>query len=327
MFASPNLMPENGQDVMPAAPFNDARADCILRSSDGVDFRIFKIVLSLASPVFADMFNNPWPQPVSEQDRDGLQVVTVSEDSKVLDLCLRHLYPLPPPTTVTSQDAGILAEFASKYEAQMLESMAVRHLTEAIEGDPVGVYAIAVTSKRKDIAAKAARSSLRLSFSDSYLCPSCLLYPQLQSIAVEPYRELIKYHAACGDAASAVASGREWFPSWDQGRLIWTLECRNTSDLLCKTCATQDPFSRTLVEKSGFTSRRFGPWCLWNYLHRSASVLLHDPTAAAVTKQDFVLEFCNCPGCPVGVREDMLAFSRIFATEIEKAVRQVGVSI
>jgi BTB/POZ domain len=295
-------------------PFDDNQADLILRSNDDVDFRVFKIILSLSSQPLAEKVNN------SDENQNGVRVVKFSQDSKVLDFVLRHLYPVSPPETVTLADVRLLAEFAEYFEVDALDSMIVRYLKDALEDDPIGVYAIAVTYDHLEVAAKAARLSLQLPI-------SALQSSQLETSAVGPYRELIKYHAACGDAASAVASGREWFPSWDQGRLIWTLECRNTSDLLCKTCATQDPFSRTLVEKSGFTSRRFGPWCLWNYLHRSASVLLHDPTAAAVTKQDFVLQFCNCPGCPVGVREDMLAFSRIFATEIEKAVRQVGVSI
>jgi BTB/POZ domain len=91
---------ENDQNAMPAAPFIDTWVDCIVRSSDGVDFRIFKIILSLASPIFADTFNNPGLQSISEQDYNGPQVVTVSENSKVLDLCLRHLqfihyHPLP----------------------------------------------------------------------------------------------------------------------------------------------------------------------------------------------------------------------------------------
>ncbi|KAI5983733.1 hypothetical protein EDC04DRAFT_2836658 [Pisolithus marmoratus] len=37
-------------------PFDDLNAEVILRSSDNVDFRVFKCNLSLASPVFKDMF-------------------------------------------------------------------------------------------------------------------------------------------------------------------------------------------------------------------------------------------------------------------------------
>jgi hypothetical protein len=70
-------------------------------------------MLSLASPIFADMFSIP--QTPSEQGHDELQVVTFSEDSKVFYCYLRRLYPVSS-TAVKLQDVHILAEFARKYE-------------------------------------------------------------------------------------------------------------------------------------------------------------------------------------------------------------------
>lgn len=42
-------------------PFDKASADCILRSADQahVDFRVYRLVLSLASSVFESMFSLP----------------------------------------------------------------------------------------------------------------------------------------------------------------------------------------------------------------------------------------------------------------------------
>ncbi|KAI0255768.1 hypothetical protein BJV78DRAFT_1119142, partial [Lactifluus subvellereus] len=185
------------------APFDDSRADLTLRSGDGVHFRIFKIILSLASPVFADMFSIPEPESTSEGAHGVPTVVTVSEDSKSLDLSLRHLYPVPSPTGVGLREARILAEFARKYQVDALESVITRHLTDAIEDDPAGVYAIAVTYGHKDIGAKAARAALKLPISR-------LQSPQLQCITAGLYVELIQYHIACGKAASAVTSERKW---------------------------------------------------------------------------------------------------------------------
>lgn len=64
------------------APFNDTQADLILRSSDGVHFRVFKTVLSLASLTFADMFSIPLPP--SEKPHDEVQVVSLSDYSTLL---------------------------------------------------------------------------------------------------------------------------------------------------------------------------------------------------------------------------------------------------
>jgi hypothetical protein len=82
------------------APFDDAWADLILRSSDGVPFRVFKIILSLASPIFTDMFSIP--PPVSQQSDDQIPMVDLSEHSKVLDVALCHIYPIRSPDNHTS---------------------------------------------------------------------------------------------------------------------------------------------------------------------------------------------------------------------------------
>ncbi|KAI0285939.1 hypothetical protein BGY98DRAFT_249262 [Russula aff. rugulosa BPL654] len=73
---SPQSKPPN-QFELAEAPFNDAQADLILRSSDEVPihFRVFKNILSLASPVFADMFSIPSPSSPSENPHDEVQVV------------------------------------------------------------------------------------------------------------------------------------------------------------------------------------------------------------------------------------------------------------
>jgi hypothetical protein len=319
---------QESPETLVKAPFDHERADLILRTSDRVDFRVFKIILSLASPFFAGMFDFPQPTSESEKKNGGLQVVDVSESSKVLDLCLRHLYPVPSPATAGLWDTHMLAEFARKYEVDALGSVVARYLADLIRDDPVGVYAIAVTYGFESIAANAARLSLKLPMTR-------LQSPQLRFITAETYGELIQYHTTCGDAASAVASKREWFPAapLDSGsprsRFIWY--SNNPSNLGCPSCATPDPVGGTSVQmmscSRGIKTKRFAPWCLWNYLHRSASVLVRHPTAEVVTTQDFIFELFDCSNCSTETREDMLGFSRIFAMEIEKAVEQVSVSI
>lgn len=57
--------------------FNDTKADVILRSSDGIDFRMFKVLLSFASPFFEGMFDLPQPTNPSNLDdtKDGLPLI------------------------------------------------------------------------------------------------------------------------------------------------------------------------------------------------------------------------------------------------------------
>ncbi|KAI0296054.1 hypothetical protein BC826DRAFT_895675, partial [Russula brevipes] len=185
------------------APFDDARADLILQSSDDMYFRVSKFILSLASPIFADMFS--LPLPVS-QDPSEIQVVSLPEDTKTLDLCFCELYPVHTPDAVPLRDAGTLAEFARKYQIDVLNKVITRYLADHVEHDPIDVYAIAATYEQRDIGAKAARACLNLPFSR-------LLSHYVPGATAGPHAELLRYHVVCGEAASAVASKREWFPS------------------------------------------------------------------------------------------------------------------
>ena len=119
------------QAALAEAPFDDERADLILRSGDGVHFRVFKIVLSLASPIFADMFSTP--SPTSQQSNDKVQIVDLSEHSEALDVILRHLYPVRSPNAVTLHDVSILAEFADRYQVDTLEKIITHYLAENVE--------------------------------------------------------------------------------------------------------------------------------------------------------------------------------------------------
>ena len=114
-----------------AAPFDHAKADIILRSSDNIDFRVFKFFLSLASPFFETLFDIPQP---AEDDgdqgvKDGLAVVPVTEDSKTLDSLLRFCYPCTltdDPKLEVLQDAMEVLEAARKYSLDVIEKRPVR---------------------------------------------------------------------------------------------------------------------------------------------------------------------------------------------------------
>ena len=310
MSPSPDLFSPN----LAKAPFDDPRADLILRSSDGVNFHVVKIILSLASSVFADMFTLPTPQNSSDDPTTTTTTTVVcSEDAETLDLALRHCYPIRSPEVAKLRDARILLEFARKYQVDLLEPSLTRFLTDTIERDPVGVYALAAAYECRDIAAKALRSSLTLPI---YLLQS----PELQYSTTEQYQALIHYHILCGKVASAVTMRRQWIPA--EGKLILASSRKN--DFGCTVCVmpdiVQDQHSPTPFTKV----TRYGPRYLWSYLHRSALVLAHHPNADAVTADAFVLRDVDCPYCSHNKRREMLECSRAFAAEIRRVIEEVG---
>jgi hypothetical protein len=236
--------PEQLEFAAAEAPFNDAQANLILRSSDEVPvhFRVFKNILSLASPVFADMFSIPSPSPPPEKLHDEVQVVPLSEHSTALDIALRHIYPVQrTPNADPLHCASILAEFSRKYQVEALYQFIIGYLKDGIEDDPVGVYAIAVTYGYNDVGADAARLCLDLPFCD--LQSSYMRYATAEHIS-----ELFKYHVACGQVASALASTkRSWFSLLSLGGILTPQRGKN-----CRSCLSPDFATQTSSGGSGF---------------------------------------------------------------------------
>ena len=231
--ATPSSVPPPPEKLADA-PFDNPRADLVLRSSDEVHFRVLKGILSIASTVFADMFGIP-PPPSDRQDE--IQVVPVSEDSTALDVVLRHLYPVRTPKGDILLYASILAEFARKYQVDVLDEFIPSYLKDSVERDPVGVYAIAATYEYKSIGANAARLCLNLPFSG-------LNSPYLRCTTTE--LELLKYHVKCGQVTSAVASSsRKWVSSLAQTGQTSKPIIVNRRTEACGSCGMQDVMPQT----------------------------------------------------------------------------------
>ena len=331
MPSKPIVPPFSPAEILAEAPFDDARTDLILQSSDKVNFHVFKNILSLASPIFTDMFN--LPSPPSDKPHDEVQVVSLSEGSTALDVALRHIFPVRNPKGDKLHYASILAEFARKYQVEALEEFTTGYLTDSIERDPVGVYAIAVTYGYHDVGEKAARSCLNLPFSG-------LRSPYLRCITAEHLSELHRYHVACAEAASALASSdRTWFSllapngifspfytneatSTPKGSRGGTATCSCTMpDFIRQTATSESPDGAVFYVSD---ETRSGPRCLWNYLHRSSLVLAHHPSSEAITMKAFVLKSNDCRSCAQYRRGHMLELSVVLGEEVKKAIERVS---
>ena len=83
---------QTNSPISPPEPFNISDANLIIRSSDLIDFRVHKSVLTMVSPFFEDMLS--LPQPSDGESVDGLPVVRLPEDSELLNSLLSKLYPV-----------------------------------------------------------------------------------------------------------------------------------------------------------------------------------------------------------------------------------------
>ncbi|KDQ50420.1 hypothetical protein JAAARDRAFT_584667 [Jaapia argillacea MUCL 33604] len=178
-------------------PFDSPKADIILRSSDGIDFRFFKVLLSLSSPLFSSMFD--LPSAKADHDdlrRDGLPVLVVQEDSHVLTGLLGFLRPCGAPQFDTLELFSRVFQTADKYGMEdvmgALESMLMA--SKFMESEPGAVYAVACTYKLE----KPARAAAKLTLRQSMLFPFSSM---LESASAASLYRLIIYHQACVESA------------------------------------------------------------------------------------------------------------------------------
>ena len=91
-------------------------ADIILRASGGKEFHAHKLVLSLASPVFRDMFSVPQPPPTNESPK--LPVVDVHDSPEALEIFLQFIYPIRNPVIRDAYTLASIVRLADKYDAK-----------------------------------------------------------------------------------------------------------------------------------------------------------------------------------------------------------------
>ncbi|KAJ7442008.1 hypothetical protein FB451DRAFT_1057840 [Mycena latifolia] len=198
--------PSPSTTLIPGPPFRDPGADLILRSSDGVEFHVHRVVLGLLSHIFRDMF--ALPQPDSET---GIPEVRMPESGVVLDRILRFCYPGAEPVVQTlGQLQEILQILGDKYA-----------LRGFIQSEPLGSFAVAARHSWPELALAAARECLRLP-----LRTSCYQAPlELDCISGTTYHSLFQYHYRCGMAAQNVCQNLEWMPS----SIRWHHSCTCTA--------------------------------------------------------------------------------------------------
>ena len=174
--------------------FNKPTADIILRSSDAVDFRVHKLILSEASPVFEGMFSIPQPAPSASDPStvDGLAVVPFAETGATLTLLFEICYPMPDPALDTLQKVDDVLAAALKYDIDAALALARTRLVDPhlLKVEPFMVYAVASRHQLRAETEEAMKATLETempkTFTDAFaaMTPAALFC-------------LTQYRAAC----------------------------------------------------------------------------------------------------------------------------------
>lgn len=177
------------QDMAYAHKFHKPTADVILCSSDGVKFRVHKLVLSEASPVFAGMFLLPEPAITTGHEdyyEDGVPIVQLEEAGSTIDLLLALLYPgMGPPVSSLTTFVAVLSA-AQKYEMDGIEEvLRGPQLDDMVEREPWRAFAIAQHFELDGMAALAEKGCLRRP-------PPNSPFPEMDWMTVSKYHSLLQ---------------------------------------------------------------------------------------------------------------------------------------
>jgi len=168
------LSPTSSQNASPLPDGLDmANADIIIQSCDAVNFRVHKLVVSLSSLFFNDMFS--LPQPSDQEVVDGLPVVRLSEDADVLKCLLTMLYPIPSIIPNSYDKTLMVLAALQKYDMEGVQSRIRAEIRDKNLPMPTGAatfraYAIAGIRGLSSEKEMLARLTLDFQMTFEYIC-------------------------------------------------------------------------------------------------------------------------------------------------------------
>ncbi|KAF8159348.1 hypothetical protein B0H34DRAFT_767583 [Crassisporium funariophilum] len=305
--------------LIPAAhPFDNPDADVILRSSDKepVDFRVFKLLLTLSSPFFSEIFTLPQPigspSPYSHecQDSKNVPVIQMTEDTDTLRFLLALCLPVSVcklPYFTCLEELHKVIEAAFKFEMEGLQKHLRAELITLrfIESQPMRVFAIAYRYGWDEEAKKAARYALRHPMNGPF-------FPELGYISGATYYRLQEYHRMCGEVASSRASLQPALAEHDD---CWTW-------ITCKRCPGALSKDRDAPEVRQW-------WVQW--IEEVAEELRTRPWGETVKKWDLhrkaLQRADSCQNCGKRGRDDLETFSLMLAVDIERDIASVDLDL
>ena len=168
-------LPSPGPPLSPfmiPAFFTTDDGDIVLRAGSEPDskhdFRVHKVILSFASPVFRDMLAFPQPLDQALDEEHQLPIVDIPEAPEVFDTILRFIYPVvEQPKIAKPSTLATLLFTADKYNISSVYPVLGERLKKFLPptSDPLWVYIMACRFGLSDVAKEAAKVSSSSSFS------------------------------------------------------------------------------------------------------------------------------------------------------------------
>ncbi|KAH9169862.1 hypothetical protein EDB89DRAFT_2072534 [Lactarius sanguifluus] len=193
-------------------PFDDADADTILRSSDQVDFYVFRVMLSKTSPFFKSMFS--LPQPDTGVSKKQTSIISLTENSRTIAVLLSSIYPTVPTKFVPLDVMTDALVAARKYDMDVVSQCLVQKFaqSEVVRDGPVEAFCAMCSHELGEAARVAAKASLKHRLNLDIIGDKL---PYLNGPALH---QLWKFHRACSATAAKAVSGTHltWIANTDR---------------------------------------------------------------------------------------------------------------
>ncbi|KAG2042719.1 hypothetical protein BDR03DRAFT_573148 [Suillus americanus] len=295
------------------APFDNPDGDIILHSTpDHVDFYFFKVILSLMSPVFKDMFT--LPQNGLHSDVLSVPVIPVTESSVTLEALLLLCYPATTPTFHSLDNAKAVIEAAKKYDMQaVLDRAADLAMSQFLLTHFLELYALSCRFGWQHHAQTAALRALEI----KNLGRPSTEFESMRDITALDYHRLLIYHHACSVAAQAVGNSLSWLePSiLSEDMPMWSHNCP------CKIYA-----GPRMLQVADFPNMRITQW-FNEYLVSSGKKLYERPCESTVREltayNRAISKAAECSVCRSTVVESMYKFRALYIAQVQMVVTNV----
>ncbi|QRW27013.1 endoplasmic reticulum membrane protein [Rhizoctonia solani] len=206
--------------IPPNTGFQDAGDFTLISSPEDVEFKVFRLFLMTASPVFQDILTSG----------SGPPVMKLSEDAETVAALLQYIYPRENPTIKSYVLFEKVLEAARKYELGFITSdlrASMRSESPALtwlRTEPLRIYALAVRHELKEEIAIAAKLTI-----GKYDFASAKAASELCALNI-PSRDavmLMRMHMARAGALSDLLVNAESNPRYFAGFPVKCDQCKH----------------------------------------------------------------------------------------------------
>jgi hypothetical protein len=313
-----------------APAFDDASADLIIESSDSVQFRTYKVLLALASPVFRDMFSMPQGEfdmvaisNSSNRSESQPPSIELLEDAQSIRAMLSFCDPrtfLDELQFTEINDIVRAFSVAHKYQMATYTSFLLHKLLPHIPKSPLRVYAIACQNADNVSYLRIATTAARELSRHKLPLPKEMPKPiELSSISAAFLESLYSYHAACKEAAQEALKTRS----------AWYTGPRPLGNSLATSCqCVKIPPTPGTASTGGAPPSVLQAW--WIELIRCAGNALNDiPSGEVIMTGEFAYEGIFKDSCLVckEKQRNLHFFYRALAEKVDEAVAKVQLEL